>query len=301
MNKVASLPEVVKEFIRDGGEVCLGGFVGRAAMAVAYEIIRQQKKDLSLISDSEVDPGEILMGAGCIKKIATSYNWIGVIGSGISYRRAVEKGIPCYVEAEENSNMAFAMMFLAGACNVPFMPLRSMMGTDLPKCNPNIKLMEDPYTGTLVSLVPALKPEVAFIHVQRADKMGNAQIWGMLANDMNIARAAKRVVITCEEIVPTSEIRKIPNMTAIPFYSVDAVVEVPFAAHPLGVAGYYWIDTPFRKAFVNANGTYDGFKAWLKEWVLDVDNHAEYLNKLGMDRLAKLRKMEHDNYRLPQL
>lgn len=300
MNKVATLSEVVKEFVHDDGEVCLGGFVGRAAMAVAYEIVRQGKKDLSLIVDSEVDPAELMLSAGCVKKLSTSYTWIGTIGGGHGFRRAAEKGIPRSLEVQESSNMAFAMMFMAGALNVPCMPLRSMMGTDLPKANPNIKVVEDPYTNQLVSLVPALQPDLAFVHVQRADKMGNAQIWGMLANDMNIARAAKRVVITCEEIVPTREIRKIPNMTAIPFYAVDAVVEVPFASHPLGTAGYYWIDTPFRKQFVAANKTMEGFNSWVKEWVLDLENHSEYLNKLGVDRLAKLQKMEHDNYQIPK-
>lgn len=300
MNKVASLSEVVNEFVTDGGELCLGGFLGRMASAVANEIVRQQKKDLYIISDAENEPVEILIGAGHVRKLLTAYQWIGLIGSGYSFRRAVEKDIPQALEVEEYTNLAVGMMYMGGALNVPYMPIRSMVGSDLPKCNPSIKITEDPFTGKLISLVPSLQPEVAFIHVQRADKMGNAQIWGMLANDVNIARAAKHVIITCEEIIPTSEIRKIPNMTAIPTYCVDAVVEVPFGSHPTSVSGYYWVDTPFRKAFVDANKSYDGFKTWLKEWVLDIGSHDDYLHKLGADRLAKLRRMELDNYRIPR-
>jgi len=300
VNKVASLREVVNEFVADGSEVCLGGFVGRAAMAAVHEIVRQQKKDLTIISDSEVDPAEVIISAGCVKRLITSYTWIGIIGSGLSFRRAAEKEIPRPIEVVEYSNLAIAMMFMAGALNVPYMPLRSMVGSDLPKCNPNIKITEDPYTGKTISLVPALRPEVAFVHVQRADKMGNAQIWGMLANDINIARAAKRVVITCEEIIPTREIRKIPNMTAIPYYCVEAVVEIPFAAHPLGVAGYYWVDSPFRKYFMNANKSYECITSWIKEWILDIDSHDDYMRKLGAERLARLRRMELDNYKIPR-
>jgi glutaconate CoA-transferase subunit A len=269
--------------------------------AAAYEIVRQQKKNLYFITDSENEPAEILIGAGYVRKLLHAYTWIGLIGSGLSFRRAVEKGIPRSVEVEEYSNLAVGMMYMAGALNVPYMPLRSLVGSDLPKCNPNIKIVEDPYGGKPIALVPALKPDVAFIHVQKADKMGNAQIWGMLANDVNLARAAKHVVITCEEIVPTSELRKIPNMTAIPFYCVDAVVEVPFCSHPAGVAGYYWMDIPFRRTFLNANKSDEGFRKWLKEWVLDIDNHNDYLKKLGEARLDKLRGLEFDNYRIPTI
>lgn len=300
MNKVTSLEETVREFVPEGGEVCLGGFVGRAAMAVVYEIVRQQKKDLTLILDSEVEPGEILIGAGCVKKVVLAYLWIGIIGGGLNFRRAVEKSIPRPLEVEEYSNFAMALRFMAGAMDAPYMPLRSQIGSDLPKCNPLIKVTEDPYTGETISLVPAVKPEVAFIHVQKADKMGNAQIWGMLGNDVNIARAAKHVVVTCEEIIPTFEIRRIPNMTAIPFYCVDAVVEIPFASHPLGVAGYYWIDTPFRKNFINASRTYEGFKEWANEWIFGCNNFDDYLRKIGPDRLAKLRRLELDNFRIPK-
>lgn len=300
LNKVTTLSEAVGGLVRDGDSIAMGGILSREPVAAAYELIRQGKKDLTAIVDSRDESVELLIGAGLLKKVECAYVWVGVIGSGLHYRRAVEKGIPRHIEVEEYSNFAMGMRFLAGALGVPFMPLKSLLGSDIPKYNPRVNVITDPYQGESVALVPAAQPDVAFIHVQRADKMGNAQIWGMISNDINMARAAKKVILTCEEIVPTSEIRKIPNMTQIPFYCVDAVVEVPFGAHPLGVAGYYWLDTPFRRNWLAMSKTYEGFQQWLEEWVFSWDNHNEYLRKVGLDRLAKLRKMELDNCQIPR-
>lgn len=301
LNKVTTLPEAVRGLVRDGDTVSFGGILSREPVACTYELIRQNKKDLTVIVDSRDESVEHLLGAGLIKKLESAYVWVGVIGSGLHFRRAVEKGIPRHVEVEDYSNLAIGMRFLAGALGVPYMPLRSMMGSDIPRYNPRVIITEDPYNGEKVALVPAARPDVAFIHVQKADKMGNCQIWGMLGNDINIARAAKKVIVTCEELVPTSEIRKIPNMTQIPFYCVEAVVELPFGSHPLGVAGCYWIDTPFRKEWLAASKTHEGFRAWMEEWVLGWDTFEDYLRKLGSDRLAKLRKMEQDNFRIPKI
>ncbi|MFZ5633272.1 MAG: CoA transferase subunit A [Bacillota bacterium] len=301
LNKVTTLPEAVSGLVRDGDTVSMGGILSREPVACAYELIRQGKKDLTMIVDSRDESVELLIGSGLVKKVESAYVWVGVIGSGLHFRRAVEKGIPRHIEVEDYSNLAIGMRFLAGALGVPYMPLRSMMGSDIPRHNPRVKITEDPYDGEKVALVPAARPDVAFIHVQRADKMGNAQIWGMIGNDINIARAAKKVILTCEEIVPTPEIRKIPNMTQIPFYCVEAVVELPFGAHPLGVAGYYWIDTPFRREWLAASKTYEGFRAWLDKWVFSWDSFDGYLRKLGEERLAGLREMEHDNFRIPKI
>ncbi len=295
-DKRTNLQEAVGHFLNDGDILCLGGIGARDPLAGVYEIIRQKKRELTLVAESQLDCGCMMLGAGCIKKLETSYCGIGVIGTGINYRRSVEKGIPNKIEVEEYSNYSASLRFLAGAMDVPFLPTRSLLGSDIPKYNKNIKIIDDPYGGDQIALVPASKPDVAIVHVQRSDIMGNCQIWGVTNNDMNIPRAAKKTIITCEEIVPTSEIRKNPNMTVIPHYCVDAVVQVPFGSHPMFVSGYYWVDTPFRREFIRQNSTQEGFDKWAEEWIFGVDNFDQYLRKLGKDRLNKLAKMEKDNY-----
>ncbi|MDI6616766.1 MAG: CoA-transferase [Syntrophaceae bacterium] len=300
-DKVITLEEAVCRYVCDGCSIALGAIVSREPMAVASEIVRQKKKDLTFVNDSSVDPAELLIAAGCIRRVEDAYIWMGGVGPAHNYRRAVQEGIPHYLEIEEYSNYGISLRFMAGAMGVPFLPTKSMLGSDMVAHNPRIKVISDPYGGEPVALVPASRPDVAFIHAQRADAEGNAQIWGMVGNDDNIARAAKAVVITCEEIVPTSEIRKIPNMTAIPSYCVSAVVKVPFCCHPLSVSGYYWLDQPFRRSFSNASKTREGVMAWIDEWVYDLKNHEEYMNKVGVDRLSKLRQMELDNYHIPTI
>lgn len=298
IDKTMSLREAVSTFVHDGCSIAYGGIFSREPMAVTHEIIRQGKTDLTFITDTTADAANILIGAGCVKKVEMAYIWMGVVGKGINLQRAVQEGIPRKIEIEEYSNFAASMRFLAGALDVPFMPTRSLLGTDIPRHNPRIKILEDPYAGEKIALVPAARPDVAFIHVQRADRMGNGQIWGMLANDPLMARAAEKVVVTCEEIVPTSEIRRHPNMTAIPYYCVDAVVHVPFGAHPISVAGYYWVDVPFRRSFMARNHTQEQFMDWVREWILELPDWEAYLDKVGRDRLDRLVQMELDNYRI---
>lgn len=296
-DKLTTVQAAVSEYLHDGDSLCLGGVCARDPMAITYEIIRQKKRDLILIGDSRMDNTCMLMGAGCISKLEAAYCGVGVIGNALNFRNAVEKGIPRFIEVEEYSNYGASLRLLAGAMNIPFLPVRSMLGSDIPKHNPKIKIIEDPYSGDPIALVPAVKPDVAFIHVQRADKMGNSQIWGVTNNDINIARASKKVIITCEKLVPTSEIRKHPDMTVIPHYCVDAVVEVPYGAHPLWVCGEYWCDVPFRRAYLKTTGSQAQIDRWLDEWVYGLKDFDEYLEKVGRDRLARLTEMEHDNYR----
>ena len=300
-DKRMTLEDAVSEFVTDGCSVAYGAIAGREPMAVSYEIVRQGKKNLTHVTDTTVDAAEILIAGGCLKKVECAYIWVGVVGSGLNYRRAMEKGIPSYLETEEYSNYGCSMRFMAGAMGVPYMPIKSLLGSDLITYNPKIKVMDDFYGTGPVAFVPASQPDVAFIHVQRADKIGNAQIWGMVANDDNMARAAKNVVLTCEEIIPTSEIRKIPNMTAIPSYCVSAVVEAPFCCHPLPVAGYYWMDIPFRREIVSASKTREGIVAWMDEWIHGVKDFNAYKEKVGKKRLAKIREMELENYHIPRI
>ncbi len=300
-DKQTSLAEAVKTYLPNGSSVSFGGLGARDPFAVAFEIIRQGIKDLNLMTTSIMDIGNILIGAGCIKKVEGAYVWIGSVGSGLNYRRALEHGVPLKLEVEEYSNYSASLRFLAGSMNVPFMATKSLLGSDIPTYNDKIKLIDDPYTGQPVALVSAANPDVVFIHVQKADTAGNGQIWGILMNDPTLARAAKKVVLTCEEIVSTREIRKIPNLTAVPSYCVDAVIEVPFCSHPMWTSGYYWCDLPFRRNFMLYNKTQEGFEKWVKEWIIDTETWDGYLDKLGKDRLEKIVRMERDNYVIPKI
>jgi len=300
MNKLMSLQDTVKKFIKEGKSMSFGGISCREPMAVTHEIIRQKIKNLTFITGVTTDTVNILLGAGCLNKLEMAYAWIGIVGSGLNLRRAVEQSIPNYVEVEEYSNYAASLRFLAGAMDVPFIPTRSMLGSDLIVNNEKVKVIDCPFTNEKLALVPAARPDVAVIHVQKADRQGNCQIWGVTANDINIARAADKLIITCEEVISTEEIRRIPNMTAIPFYCVDAVVHLPFGSHPLPVAGCYWNDIPFRREFMQFNQTQTGFEEWINQWVFGVKDHAEYLEKVGSERLKKLQDMEIKHYTLPE-
>lgn len=300
MRKLMPLAEAVRTYVKDGCSLSFGGLAAREPMAVTHEIIRQGFEGLNFITAVTTDSANLLLGAGSLSKLEMSYVWIGMVGSGLNFRRAVEQEIPNHVEVEEYSNYAASLRFLAGAMDVPFLPTRAMLGSDIPVYNPDIKLMDCPYTGERMALVPAARPDVAFIHVQRADADGNCQIWGNLVNDANIARAAKNVVITCEELISNDEIRKMPNMTAIPGYCVDAVVHLPFGSHPLPVAGLYAMDLPFRRQFMKYNQTHEGFLTWLDEWVYAVKDHQSYLHKVGEERLMKLRELEISVNPLPE-
>ena len=297
--KMITVEEAVSRYVNDGCSVAFGGIAGREPMAVSYEIVRQGKRNLTFITATTCDSAEILIAGGCLRRVECAYIWVGVIGSGNNYRRAVEKGIPNYLEIQECSNLAMSMRFMAGALGLPFMPVKSLLGSDIAAYNPEVKIIENPYGIEPIAVVPAARPDVAFIHVQRADILGNSQIWGMLGNDDNLSRAAKSVVITCEEIVPTSELRKIPNMTAIPSYCVSAVVEVPFCSHPLPVSGYYWMDIPFRLEMVTASKSREGIVSWMDGWIFGVKDFSAYKEKVGFDRLAMVQQMEFDNYRIP--
>jgi len=298
-DKVMTLEEAIRKFICDGCSLTFGGFCGRNSQAAAYEIVRQKKKDLTFIDDSPTDQLDILIGAGCIKRAEIGWHGVSIFARALNFCRAIEEGIPQKIEVEDYSNYAVGLRFLAGAMEVPFLPTRSLLGSDIPKHNRRIKIVEDLYLGDPVALVPAASPDVAIIHVQRADRQGNAQIWGHLANDTNKARAAKHALIMCEEIIPYEDILRIPNMTAIPFYCVDAVIEVRFGSHPWSCYGYYYHDIPFQKNYAEHNKTLEGFLNWLNDWVINCDDHVDYCNKVGRERLLELTKMEHALNRIP--
>ncbi|SFH05904.1 glutaconate CoA-transferase subunit A [Desulfotomaculum arcticum] len=298
-NKQMSLKDEVKKYVTDGCSITFGGFIGRDGVAAAHEIIRQDIKNLTVIDDSKTDVMDLLVGAGAVKRWEGAYLGYGAIGLAPNIRRSVEKGVPLKIELEDWSNAGISMRFLAGSLNVPFMPTRSMLGTDIVKYNQRIKVIEEPYEGTPVALVPAAHPDVAIIHVQRADVMGNAQVWGFTGNDENKARAARHTIITCEEIVSTEEIRRQGNLTLIPFYCVDAVVQVPYGCHPQSCYGYYAYDVLFCGEYHESAKDRDSFLRWLDRYVLGTADHLAYCEMVGWDRLQKLKGLERRFNRIP--
>lgn len=291
-SKQMSLKDAISTYVKDGASVTFGGFIGRDCVAAVHEMIRQGVKDLVVIDDSKTDIMDLLVGAGCVRRWEGAYLGYGAIGLANNVRRAVEHSIPVPIEVEDWSNAAVSMRFLAGGLNLPFMATRSMLGSDIIKYNSRVKVIDDPYGGPPVALVPAARPDVAIIHVQKADVLGNAQVWGFTGNDENKARAAKHTIITCEEIVPTEEIRRQGNMTLIPFYCVDAVVHVPYGCYPQSCYGYYSYDVLFCGEYHEMSKTREGFLKWLDHYVFYCKDHQEYCAKVGWDRLLSLTHLE---------
>jgi glutaconate CoA-transferase subunit A len=211
------------------------------------------------------------------------FSWTGNPGVGSLHgiRRAVEKGVPHELEIEEYSHFGLATRVKAGASGLPFLPLRTYHGTDLPKVNPRIQPIRCPFTGEALYAVPALNPDVAILHAQRADASGNTQVWGLTGVQKEAAFAARNVIVVVEEIVDEETIRADPNRTMIPGVIVDAVVEEPYGAHPSFVQGYYDRDNDFYVAWEDIGRTEEGMKAYLDEWVYGVEGRREYVEKLG--------------------
>ncbi|NPV93332.1 MAG: CoA transferase subunit A [Firmicutes bacterium] len=294
VDKVTTLKEAVNTYVSDGAYVCFGGIGDRTPSAAVHEVARQRKQNLRLVTDTAVTfaHDSILLGLGLVDRFEVAYNWGGIWGQDSVYRRAVEKGIPKPVEIVEYSNFTTGLRYLAASMGLSFMPTKSLLGSDIPKYNQDIKIIDDPFTGEPLALVPAASPDVAFIHVQRCDAMGNAQILGHLGNDDCLARAAKRVVITTEEIIPTDEVRRYSNLTAIPYYCVDAVVKVPFGSHGRGCAFCYPMDVPYGLQLQGVWATEDGFNRWADEWIYGVEDWDGYCRKLGWERLSRLARAE---------
>lgn len=291
-DKRMTLTDAIKTYVPDGSSIAFSGMGGAQCVAQTYEIIRQGIKNLTLIGDSPCESGDMLIGAGAIKKAELAWCSYAVAGLGYNFRRAIENKLPHEIELVEYSNYTIGLRFLAGAINVPFIPTKSLMGSDLLKYNESIKVIEDPYNGEKVALVPAANPDVAIVHVSRADRRGNAQTFGFSSNSENLARAAKRTIVTCEEIVSTEEIKRHPNLTIIPEYAVDAVVEVPFACHPWNFPYAYAYDMPFHTEQLAAFKTSEGFEKWLEEYCFSPGSWEGYLEKVGYGRLEKLRQLE---------
>jgi acyl CoA:acetate/3-ketoacid CoA transferase alpha subunit len=285
VDKRMSEQEAISRFVYDGCYIGteLYGTV-RCPMSVSRELVRQGKKDLRVCGQGVLEL-DLWMAAGLVKKLDITYIGLEVYGTSSALRRAVESGQ--IEKCVEWSNASISWRMKATAMGVPFLPARSMLGTDMVKYS-SAKVIEDPFTGLKVCLLPALILDVAIIHVHRADRYGNAQIEGITGFGAEMARATKRLILSAEEIVDTDEIRKYPDHTIIPYFLVDAVVHAPFGSHPGEMAYMYGRDEPVIHEWVEASKTPEGAQAYLDKYVYGVANNQEYLELIGQERLSQL-------------
>lgn len=291
-DKQMSIQEAVAKFVRDGDFIASGGFGHvRVSMVTVYEIIRQKKKNLTMAGKTSVHDLDVLVTSGCVNRVEAAYSFGHELrGLSPGSRRKIEGG-ECKVPAE-NSNAGFQFRWLAAMLGVPFIPARNLMGTDTFE-HSSAKIALDPFSKKPVCLFPAAYPDVAFIHVFRCDVYGNSQIDGILVEDFELARAARRLIITTEEIVPPDEIRRAPWKTVIPYYLVDAVVEAPFGAHPCQMPGKYYFDEEHITEWLDASKTEKGTQAYLEKYVFGVEDFDAYLELAGgVRKLSELAKIE---------
>jgi glutaconate CoA-transferase subunit A len=289
--------EAVAKYVTDGCRWRVGGIAIRKPFVFIYEAIRQRRKDLTLILSGWTEDADMLIGAGCISKLEGSYLGLEALGLANNYRRACEKGVPNEIQIEEYSNFGMTMRFMAAGMGLPFMPIKSHLGSDLLNVevflHPKAHVMEDPFgSGEKVALLPACPSDVAVVHVQRVDAEGNAQVWGQVGDDNWGTLAGKVIIVSAEEVVDTDVIRRDPNRTMIPGFRVDAIVEAPYGAHPYQTQGYYDADADFRKMYAEVSRTREGFEAFLDEWVYGVEDHEGYLAKVGKERLQAIKARE---------
>jgi glutaconate CoA-transferase subunit A len=288
-DKLMSMREAVASYVRDDCSVAIEGFTGSISFAAGHEIIRQKRRDLTLIRMTPDLIYDQMIAAGTARKLTCSYIGNPGVGSLYCIRRAVEKNTPCPLELDEYSHYGLVGRYAAGASRMPFFPLRSYVGSDMLEANPLIKLIDDPYGTGKVATVPPLNPDVAILHAQRADRSGNTQLWGLLGMQKEVAFAAANVIVVVEEIVDEAVIRSDPNRTLIPGLIVGAVVHEPYGAHPSYVQGYYDRDTEFYLAWDKLSQDHEAVMGWLDEWVYGLENHAAYVRKLGKEHFDRLK------------
>lgn len=297
-DKLITLSEAVAK-ISDGSGLFWGGFgYQRAPIALSHELVRQKKRDITVYTcGSEVDL-EIMAGAGVASRFEIAFSAIEALGLSNNIRRRVSEG---RLQVEDYTNLAMALRFLGGSLNVPFMPLRSMMGTDMVnktryRGENKLKVIDCPFTGDKICLVPSVQPDFSIVHVQRVDKTGNAQIDGIVGEDIEGSRCGKRLIVLAEEIIDEEEIRNHPDQTKIPAMYVDYIVELPYAAHPMMCHNYYDYDLEHLMMFHKATSSEETWHEYLEKYILGVETHQEYLSLIGESHLKQLRAKKPRGY-----
>ena len=285
-----SMREAVACFVPDGASICMGAALeALIPFAAGHELIRQRRRDLTLIGPISDILFDQLIGAGCVRRVIAA--WVGNVSAGLghNYRRAVEQQIPAPLEVLDHSNLTIAFALQAAALGVPYLPARSLLGTDLPRSNATFKETADPWSGAPLLLVPAIVPDVAILHVQRADEEGHAHVWGTLGVTRPAAFAARRVILVAEEIRPRERILSDPGLVLAPALKIAAVVHQPFGAFPSPVQGCYGRHHDFFHRYHDESRTVDGFQKWLAHWVHDVPDWTGFLSRLDAGVLEGLR------------
>jgi glutaconate CoA-transferase subunit A len=292
INKVMSVKEAVDLFVHDGDYLGIGGFgANRIPTAICHEIVRQRKKNLAFAGHTSTHDFQILVAGEVFNRCDIAYI-VGLEARGLSpnARRYMESG---KVECCEWSNYALALRLKAAAMGISFIPGRNLMGTDTFKYSA-AKVGKCPFTGQRYTLYPALWPDVSAIHVHEADIYGNARIKGISVADMELARASKHLIITCERLIHNDEIRNNPSLTVIPYYLVNAVCEVPFGSYPGNMPYEYFSDEEHLRLWLETERDPEKFKRFLKKYIYETKDFNEYLELCGgLERINELRAQEN--------
>jgi glutaconate CoA-transferase subunit A len=293
-SKLMTMQQAVERHVPSGVMVLLGAQLEQMIpFAAGHELIRQGRRDLTLVGPISDILFDQLIGAGCVSRVMAA--WVGNVSAGVGYcfRRAVESSIPRRIEVVDYSNFTMALALHAAALGVPFLPTYATLGSDLLKKNGNLREFSSPVSEEKLVAVRALRPDVAILHVQRADARGNAHVWGSLGVAVDGARAARKVILVAEEIVDPSVTASDPNRTLVPGFLVSAVVHEPGGAHPSPVQGYYGRDHSFFAEYHEQTRRLEDFEKWLTRWVVRIPGRLEYLKELGASRFEELGVKEH--------
>lgn len=286
MAKIMTAAEAVSRFVFDGAIIGMGGqTIGRSAMSIYHEIIRQKKKDLTLVGCNLSIPMDLLVGAGLVRRTECGTGNLERFGTTFCWRKAIEQG---RLENEDYSHLAMVTRFLAGEMGLPFMPIQSLLGSDIlhkkaASTGKKFEVVNNPWNpGEKVVLLPALNPDVSIIHVQKSDELGNLIIEGFLTHEPEMIRASKTVIASCEEIIPSEEIRKYPERTTIPYVYMRAIVLQPWGAHPTSTYRCYQYDSEHILEYqrcAREGGT--AFREYLEKYIHSCQSFDEYLEKVG--------------------
>ena len=285
MDKIVGLREAVAELVNDGDSVALEGFTHLIPFAAAHEIIRQERKDLTLIRMTPDLIYDQMIGMGCADKLIFSWGGNPGVGSLHRFRDAVENGWPQPLELEEHSHAGMASRYVAGASNLPFAVLRGYVGTDMPKVTDTIAPITCPFTGEELMAVPALRPDVAVVHAQQVDRSGNVALWGIVGIQREAVLSARRSIVTVEEVV--DELAPHPHQIVLPSVAVDAIAVVPGGAYPSYAHDYYPRDNAFYEAWDPIGRDRETFSGWMERHVLGTEYFAEHLESIMEEEVSQ--------------
>lgn len=303
-DKLMSLPEAIQRFVKNGSQLAICGFtVTRNPMAAIYELVRQRVKDIHLVCHSNGQGLDVLIGAGCVSRVEIAYGGNGRYApTCIRFKKAIQRG---EIQFEDYSNYQMSLRFLAGALGVPFIPTKSGLGTDILRLEgfpteirgkgkvapKKYEVIANPFNGAddRVILLPALNPDVTLVHAQYVGDDGTVRVKGLSFADIEQAKAADTVIVTCEEIIPRSVIRQDPDQNSLPPFFVDAIVKVPYGAHPTSCYSFYDYDPRHLNLYKRVAEDDAAFQDYLQEWVYDVASHDLYLDKVGAASLSQIK------------